>query len=413
MLLSYKDPKFWKNFHAKHWVPRVPVVIKQPFKQFPFSEAALLTALKSFEAGIRGGDHRSTCLVSVGDKERAPRRPLRQLFRREAGSLEELEQNCAREFPKQRFGLMATNFQVVDSVIWDPITSFLRDARRHIDFPVPRAFLDLFYGNYLSSFTGLHKDTQEIFAFVVRGEKKILAWPFEYFLPKVKGLSPGAKYFHMRLPIDHRKYRKDAVVLDARAGDLIYWPSDRWHVAEAQKGKFSAMVSLGLFRPEGGPFPSRLTERLLADPELRSQDLGDAVSGADVSRQLRWLTGFGFEIGPAPRERFLGRVAVDLKPSSLLLWKVDRPRRRVIVAANAHSASFPLSTELLAQLEKLARGETLTPSSKPKKSTPIVETHWDEKCELKSRRRTFPLDSSSALVHWLREIQAVRVSTIV
>ena len=84
---------------------------------------------------------------------------------------------------------------------------------------------------------GLHKDTQEVFGFVVRGEKTILAWPFDYFLSRVEGVPTASRYFQVQLPVDYRKFRKDALVLRARAGDIIYWPSDYWHIAEGTPGK--------------------------------------------------------------------------------------------------------------------------------------------------------------------------------
>ncbi len=404
MLLSYCDPQFWKKFQAQHWLPRVPTVIRQPFKVFPFSEAFLLGALNSFEEGLRGGDLRAQCLVSVGDSERAPHPPLKKLFRNKSQSLAQLEEACDRVFPKKRFGLMVTNLQSIDPEIWSAITTFLQDAHQGMDFHAPRAFLDLFYGNYLSTFTGLHKDTQEIFAFVIRGEKRILAWPFDYFLSKMEGLSPGARYLHMRLPIDHRKYRKDAVVLDAQAGDVIYWPSDYWHVAEPRSEGSSAMLSLGLFRQDVvAPQPVQVP------------------SGAhklESAQQLRWLTGFGFEYGGpivetpgGKRDEPLGTVTVVKKKNSLLLWAVNVASRRVCVATNGHSVTLPHSAGLVNLLERIAQGKPVSVSHSPNRmrgvGSLIFETNWNRQCELKTRKQVSKRDPGLSLVAWLLRVYAV------
>ncbi len=412
MLLSYRDPQFWKKFRAAHWGPRVPTVIRQPFKHFPFSEAALLKAMKAFERGLRSGDTRATCLVSVGDKEVTPRRPLRDLFRADSGSFAELEAHCGRVFSKNNFGLMITNMQNVDSGIWGPITSFLQDARPWIDFP-PRAFLDLFYGNYDSSFTGVHKDTQEIFAFVVRGQKRMLAWPFEYFLPRVEGLGPGDRYFHRRLDIDYRKYRKDALVLDAEPGDVFYWPSDRWHVAEGKPGRFSGMVSLGLFRRDSpptklAPESARLRKELLS---LQSRELVKVSPKAGGARQLRWVTGFGFEISSPIAERSRGRreatVRVTKNRTSLVLWKSAGDR--VLVSTNGHSISLVHSALLVNLLEQIAKGKTVTVSNAPTpgRGTTVSETNWNKHCKLTTRTRPSRRDSGALLVDWLLRVYAV------
>lgn len=414
MLLTYRDSQFWKKFQANHWQPRVPTVIRQPFKVFPFSEAAVLRAMKVFAEGLRGGDQRIRCLVSVGDSETAPRRPLKALFRQESESLMQLERNCAKTFSQKNFGLMVTRFEAVDPGIWSSLTAFLQDARGCIDFPVPLAFVDFFYGNYSSSFTGVHKDTQEIFAFVVRGEKRILAWPFDYFLSRVKGLSPGSRYLHMRLAVDPRKYRKDAIVLNAQPGDVIYWPSDYWHVSEPQRGRFSAMLSLGLVRSGVAPsFDGKNPER--AAP--RSQDMTAVVTDTEAARQLRWLTGFGFELGgpfaeTLPRKRNEENVTVVKKTNILVLWYVDSHYRRILVASNGHSITLPQSSELLHLLEQIARGESITVSNSLRqgKSATFLETNWNKQCEFKTRKRVSKRSDAALLVDWLLRAYAVERS---
>lgn len=401
MYLRYRDPNFWEAFRDRHWAPRVPTVFRQPFEAFPFTEAALLQAVKGFAQGLEAGDLRKHCLVSVGGKETAPRRPLKALFREPSASFDELEANIGRVFSKKPFGLMVTQMQAVDPGIWSPLAAFLQDGREWLGLPFPRAFLDLFYGNYASKFTGLHKDTQEIVAFVVRGEKRMLAWPFDYFVGKVKGLSSGHRYFNKRLEIDHRKYRKDAIVLDAKAGDVIYWPADHWHVAEP-RGGFSAMVSLGLFRPEtlGGRHPH-------AD-HLTSQDMTNVVAGADAPARLRWLTSYGFELGGPTSATAPPWTTVTKDPACVLLW-ASRPNGRLLVAANGHSLTLPDERAVRDVLAKLVRGETV-PLPKLRRGlgpTRSAETGFNLACTLETRHRSRRRSSVDCLADWLLRVHAV------
>ena len=403
MHLSYRDPEFWKNFRVNHWQPKKPTVIRQPFRSFPFSEELLFRAMANYEERLQGGDQKIPCLVSVGDDVKAPRRPLRKLFREKSETLEQLEQACVRAFPKQTFGLMVNDMQAVDPGIWNGVTAFLQDAHPWIGFPVPRSFLDLFYGNYSSSFTGIHKDTQEIIAFVVRGEKRILAWPFDYFLSKVKGLGAGDRYFNKRLPVDYRKYRKDALVLDAGPGDIIHWPSDYWHVAEPQPGRFTAMLSLGLTRPEN------------TRPPLQSGDMTYELDRRHgIAPYLRWLTGFGFELGSSTVqcERPRGNMTVKKNLSNVIVWKSDLPYHRLIVASNGHSVTLPRSAKMLSFLELIAQGESISVcqlrASKGKSN--LIETVWNYRRELKTRKLTSSGDQIVDLVYWLLRIGALEMA---
>jgi hypothetical protein len=410
MLLRYRDPRFWDAFRERHWRPRVPTVLRQPLATPLFSEAVLLRAMKGFVAGLERGDRRKHCLVSLGGKETAPRRPLKALFRERNESFDALESNIGRLFRKEAFGWMVTQMQAVEPALWDRLAAFLQDGREALGLPVARSFLDLFYGNYGSGFTGLHKDTQEILAFVVRGEKRMLAWPFDYFLGEVKGLSAGHRYFNKRLSIDYRKYRKDAIVLDARAGDILYWPADHWHVAEPLGG-FSAMVSLGLFVPDIPGGRPRHAEH------LRSGDMSAVVTGKNAAERLRWLTSYGFELGGPSSERAFesaesagttaGQGAATKREGSLVQW-ARRPGGRLLVAANGHSMTLPDSDGVRSFLERVAAGAAVTaPPDSRRTATRIAETGWSPACRLETRARVVRRPPERCLLDWLARVSAL------
>jgi len=324
---------------------------------------------------------------------------------------------------------MVTNMHAVDAGIWNAVAAFIQDARHCIHFPVARAFLDLFYGRYSSNFTGLHKDTQEIFAFVVRGQKRMLAWPFDYFLSRSDEVSAGDRYFNKRLEIDHRKYRQDAIVLDAEAGDLIYWPSDYWHVAESRSENFSAMLSLGILQTTSGlsetsgaqtHFKNTLartgTGKLLNPSAPASQDLSEVVEEADAARRLRWLTGFGFEIGgpilEAGRADAKTPITLVKNQSGLFYWKILTSEKRILVSAGGHSITLSYSPRVLELFQRLAAGETVSLDYSEKftgeKDTRIIESNWNRQIVFKSKTLTAPRDACLWLAHWLVRVCAAQ-----
>lgn len=407
MILRYRDPEFWPRFRETHWNPRRPTVLKNPFVEFPFSETVLLRAMQNFQKGLAAGDERLRCMVDIDGKQAPHRKALRTFLGGPADTFEEME---ARNPKGRSLGLMVNDLQAIDPAIWHSVCAFLRDAHPHVDFPVARTVLDLFYGNYAASFLGLHKDTQEIFAFVVRGEKTLLAWPFDYFTSRVPGLDVGARLFQTRLPVDYRKYRKDALVLKANAGDVIYWPSDYWHIAEGVPGDFSGMLSLGLFLPQmvseqGARELARFRERVFdpAQDTLRSTD----VSGLADDDRLRWATGFGFKLG-GPTEKFPKKPAAAYRKNATawLLW--NRQGRLLQVSANGYSIALPDAAPLRAFLAKVASEERVAlPPKKSAAAGTVLQTDWSAKGALRTRKVKLSGDRTHWLARWLQSVGAI------
>jgi ribosomal protein L28 len=228
----------------------------------------------------------------------------------------------------------------------------------------------------------------------------------------VNGLTPSDRHFNRRLSIDPRKYRKDAIVLDAEAGDLIYWPSEYWHVSEPRSEDFSAMLSLGLFRP--AVIGTALQP--LSHAAMLSQRIAAAAKRADAAQELRWITGFGFERGGPLLERPRGslrtipkEITVRKIPGHRILWKPNVARDRMLVAANGHSITLPQSAALIQLLEQLSSGgsATISNAGKRKSAARAFETNWNRRCQLTTRKRTSQRDPRVLLVDWLLRVHAV------
>ena len=181
--------------------------------------------------------------------------------------------------------------------------------------------------NHKVSFFRLHKDAQDVFTFIIAGWRRFLLWPFDTFAG-IAGL--GAK--ERRLPrllyeVDYEAYRSQSVVLEASAGDLLYWPAEWWHVGESN-GERAISLALGAvhdanpmtqivsaadrlgrrrrdeleslpWHAEGGPEPT-----VEAYTEWMQTLLADGDLWTEARRGLRsWVTRCGLNRIPPPVRR--------------------------------------------------------------------------------------------------------------
>lgn len=109
-------------------------------------------------------------------------------------------------------------------------------------FKVPGSNLDLdiFFGDYSRSFGGIHRDGANLT--FVYSNKQMLFWEFDVLEEEANKLSKGANigsaknsgsfFFPEELQESlFKRIEKDARVLNLNKGDLIYWPTHKWHVA--------------------------------------------------------------------------------------------------------------------------------------------------------------------------------------
>jgi hypothetical protein len=99
--------------------------------------------------------------------------------------------------------------------------------------------------NHEVSFFRLHKDAEDVFTFVVEGHRRFLLWPFDTFAGTAGLSASEGRKSHLLFEVDYEAYRSQAVVLEATAGDLLYWPAEWWHVGESN-GELSITLAVGV-----------------------------------------------------------------------------------------------------------------------------------------------------------------------
>jgi len=308
---------FWEQL-TPSWNTR-PELIKNPFKKPFLAEAEFLAFLQIWAQEARDGKRGSD--VQMLDADALPRP--------HDDSLAAFEKRMTASWPRDWYLYIPDGIQRYDGAVWERAVELLMPALRlHGGLPSGGMMLDLFYGKYSSTPTGIHLDSSDNLAFVIRGPKRLLFWAPELFTAKFA--SPPVSPSHQQsLTGKFNDYLDIATIIDADAGDVIYWPKEWWHIGVSPDG-WSGMVSLPMWWSAS---PSKLAKAMLGsildlqgESHLYEVNLDDLASVArdvpesltdmvsqvkaqvnrrfDAAAKLAWakfVTTYGFGTPPSPR----------------------------------------------------------------------------------------------------------------
>jgi hypothetical protein len=83
--------------------------------------------------------------------------------------------------------------------------------------------VDTFFGNYKTTPLGIHRDPASVFSFGLMGKRIYFTWPPEYF-------DINSEDLKVPDPDVLDKHIGNAERFELDVGDMVYWPSNRWHV---------------------------------------------------------------------------------------------------------------------------------------------------------------------------------------
>jgi hypothetical protein len=128
-------------------------------------------------------------------------------------------------------------------------------------FKVPGSNLDLdiFFGDYSRSFGGIHRDGANL-TFIF-SNKQMLFWDFEVLEDDANKLSKGTNFGSAKnsgsffFPEEFqdslfKRIEKDARKLNLNKGDLIYWPTHKWHVAINQSDEVNLTLNIAMYKSD-------------------------------------------------------------------------------------------------------------------------------------------------------------------
>lgn len=295
----------------------------------------------------------------------------------EDADLQAYLQRLIRRHPNVDFTVLLANPHLYSPSLWARARAWVREVANEVGMPNGGADTCTFLGHYRRTPFGVHRGQMSVLTMPAIGSKRFVLWPFAY----------GDRHLDLQDSLEFSAHMAAATVEEAAHGDLLYWPADFWHVADAPR-KPTAAWNIGFWwdRPPLSRVLGAITETASAaghalsnapssfvwredagERELhtardalralaRSGDLDDALA----VQWARFASADGFRQSPPARpERRAPRG--KLRAEGRIVLRALR-RRRLCLAANGHVALLDrCPTALQAWLQALAAGETLSP----------------------------------------------------
>ncbi len=272
---------FWRAFAAERW-ELSPAVLPSPLPEPLTSGSQALELAVQASTCWRRGQGASlrffleNALVQSNLDEYLP-----------VGEDESFSAYARRIAPSlggQGFALVVNRFAQYDFSLFGRARRFLRGLYERVGMPADYTDMDLFVGNYRHTPFGVHTDLASNFCFVLEGRKRFLLWPGPALRER--------REVHGSVSL--ATVRELALVLEAEAGQVVYWPSSYWHIAEGE-GDLSVALNVALYLGDTtGDFVARAVRApkpAPSGPATLPWPAGERGRGAEAARLPSWLPG--------------------------------------------------------------------------------------------------------------------------
>jgi hypothetical protein len=358
---------FWDTFVAEHWERRPSVfrgLLREPLITPPQAFGGVMSASERWRRD--GSAMIRFCIEDAVLQSRVTKYLPREDDRTFGAYARRIEPLLGG----RKFGLIVNGFTTYDFELFNRVRRFLDGLYARVGLPGEFCDLDVFIGNYLRTPFGIHTDTGSNFSFVFEGRKRVLVWPFEVL----------ASRREVHRAVDYEDVRSEAIVLEGGPGDVIYWPSSYWHIAESD-GELSGVMNVSLYVGDQSqrfvaeataPPIRRSSETMLPwDPVFASGRLPEALVldepklPADEARRavlrawLKRITSYNFfrstppPLSPTPLAAS-ARVRADVEFP--LITAEDSGY--LLCSAHGHVLELSAAPKLAAMIARLGTGET-------------------------------------------------------
>lgn len=300
------DQKFWRNFAKNNWEKK-PLVLKNVKSGLlEMGDAEIFDLLVLYSDRCRKLNNPEGFKFYIDGFKAEAEDVLQVLPEKKDQSLLGYHARMKALFPD--YCLVCDELLKVNLKKQHLLTDFTDELYRHVGFPNRFSEMGLYLGNYRKTPFGVHVDSCGVFSFPVAGLKRFRLWT-SAFAKKNPGLDRAFKY---------DRYKKNSQLLEVGPGDMAYWPSSAWHIAESD-GSFSATWSLGVWIDQ--PHKEMFSESLknLLDPKL-------GPVGAAATTPFKTLHSKAGEVAELPEtyrksiELLQSLTALELQETFLKSW---------------------------------------------------------------------------------------------
>lgn len=391
------DQKFWTHF-SKHVWEKKPLVlknVKSPLLEI--DEIEIFRLLILFSDRCRKLKNASGFKFYINGIQAHPEDVMQFLPVKKDKSLSGYHQRLNALFSD--YCLVCDELLKANAKKHALLTDFTDELYRHTGFPNRFSEMGLYLGNYRKTPFGVHVDQCGVFSFPVVGNKKFRLWTSNFVKKNPK----------LERAFSYEKFRKRSRVVTAKAGDIIYWPSSAWHIAESD-GAFSATWSLGVWvdKPHKKLFSESLDLLLekkfgargdapttaflnlcetsgevthLPETFMKSIELLQALTPTELKESLlkSWMLHIslqGFKNNPCMDLKSRLSTWVSLRNDrAKILWQISRTQKaKVFFSFGGVLVESKKSSGLLRLIKALNAGETCL-VSKFVKSTAKADIH--------------------------------------
>lgn len=372
---------FWKEFAQNYWEKKVLCVRNSDSALSKITEADIfkmlvqfanrcrkkkdVTGFKFFIHGFRASDYDVLQILPVSRDK----------------SLQGYHQRMSLLF--KDYCLVCDDLLHVSQKHQSELLAFSKQLYKFVGFPNRFTEIGLYLGNYKKTPFGVHVDACGVFSFPVVGQKSFRIWSPEYVRKNPK-LVRAQRY---------AQFKKGSSLIKLQAGDMSYWPSSAWHIAESD-GSFSATWSLGVWvDKEQKQVVSEVFQKLVSEqldsvdskpttsycnlylPDGQVAEMPEAyrqaskkirqISEEQIQKSLliSWMghiSAGGFK--SLPKEGLDWNMKAGLRLANLelpVLWIKESKSKKIFVGFAGQVSELPMDRDLLFFLKKINSGNSV------------------------------------------------------
>lgn len=228
---------FWANFARRHW-EKSPVAFHKADVSgadiFSLDATNVFDLLVRYCDQCRADDTTDGLKFYVDGIRLESFETLEHLPVKSDKSLHGYHRRMEAQFDD--YGLVCDELMQVNDRRWGVVHTFMDSLYEHVGMPNRFCEIGLYLGNYKKTPFGIHIDKCGVLSFPIVGSKKFRLWA-----PKYVKAHP-----ELQESFSYDEFKKQSIVMKVKPGDVAYWPSTYWHIAE-NAGSFNATWSIGVW----------------------------------------------------------------------------------------------------------------------------------------------------------------------